>query len=135
MEEQTEVTVEEQEVEQTAILQSQSIDESEQSQVDNTNALLEQIEQQKAELRSFQVDNALKEKGLSSFKSIFDVFAKQEVTVEEQVSAIEQAVYAILMEKAYQPKEVAKQQAYEQAINDGDVKGAIGFKLGKFFGK
>jgi hypothetical protein len=135
MEEQTEVTVEEQEVEQTVILQSQSIDESEQSQVDNTNTLLEQIERQKAELRAFQIDNELREKGLSPFKSIFDVFAKQEVTVDEQVTAIEQAVNAILMEKAYQPKEVAKQQAYEQAINSGDVKGALNFKLSKFFGK
>ncbi|MGE7673073.1 hypothetical protein ACQKMV_05725 [Lysinibacillus sp. NPDC094403] len=134
MEEQTEVTVEEQQVEETANSNS-VVDETEQSQVDNTNALLEQIEQQKAELRSFQVDNALKEKGLTSFKSIFDVFAKQDVTVDEQVTAIEQAVNAILMEKAYQPKEVAKQQAYEQAINDGDVNSAIKFKLSKFFGK
>lgn len=129
MEEQTEVTVEETTNSNTVV------DESEQSQVDNTNALLEQIEQQKAELRAFQVDNALKEKGLSSFKSIFDVFTKQDVTVDEQVTAIEQAVNAILMEKAYQPKEVAKQQAYEQAINDGDVNSAIKFKLSKFFSK
>ncbi len=134
MEEQPEVTVEEQQVGQTTN-DSQSTEESEQSQVDNTNALLEQFEQQKAELRSLQVDNALRDKGLTPFKSIFDVFAKQDVTVDEQVTAIEQAVNAILMEKAYQPKEVAKQQAYEQAINDGDVNAAIKFKLSKFFGK
>jgi|GEM_PF-5370032 len=134
MEEQLEVTVEEQQVGQTTN-DSQSTEESEQSQVDNTQALLEQFEQQKAELRSLQVDNALRDKGLTPFKSIFDVFAKQDVTVDEQVTAIEQAVNVILMEKAYKPKEVAKQQAYEQAINDGDVKGAIGFKLSKLFGK
>lgn len=132
MEEQPEVTVEEQQVGQTTN-DSQSTEESEQSQVDNTQALLEQFEQQKAELRSLQVDNALRDKGLTPFKSIFDVFAKQDVTVDEQVTAIEQAVNAILMEKAYQPKEVAKQQAYEQAINDGDVKSAIKFKLSNFF--
>ncbi|MCT1538430.1 MULTISPECIES: hypothetical protein [Lysinibacillus] len=134
MEEQTEVTVEEQQVDQTTN-DSQSTEESEQSQVDNTQALLEQFEQQKAELRSLQIDNALRDKGLTPFKSIFDVFAKQDVTVGEQVTAIEQAVNVILMEKAYQPKEVAKQQAYEQAINDGDVNSAIKFKLSKFFGK
>lgn len=83
------------------------------------------------------IERELDKRELTPFKKLFEVIDPT-ITQEkllEQVSIIEQAVNEILASKSFQPKETAKQEAYEEAIANGDVQSAIGFKLSKLFGK
>lgn len=92
--------------------------------------LQEQLEEQQVQAEKNNLIATLNAEGLSHFVGLFDLTSN-----EDKVAFLKNAVNQILVANAYQPKQQAQQQAYDQAISDGDVKGAIGFKLSKFFGK
>ncbi|MFM9533727.1 hypothetical protein [Lysinibacillus sp. IITD104] len=92
--------------------------------------LQEEVEVMQEQAEKNNLIATLNAEGLSHFVGLFDL-----TTTEERVAFLKNAVNSILVANAYQPKQQAKQEAYEQAINDGDVNSAIKFKLSKFFGK
>lgn len=67
---------------------------------------------------------------LEIFDGLFDLTSN-----DDKVAFLKNAVNQILVANSYQPKETAKQEAYDTAINNGDVKSAINFKLSRLFGK
>ncbi|HWJ80185.1 MAG TPA: hypothetical protein VNR61_19140 [Niallia sp.] len=73
---------------------------------------------------------SLNKEGLNEFQGLFDL-----ETVEEKVAFLKEVKNQILVSHSYQPKEVAKQEQYTQAIENGDVEKALGFKFSKLFGK
>lgn len=85
--------------------------------------LTEQVEQSKKE--SF--NNLLKNEGLEEFASFFE-----ETDKLKQVEILKGAVDAILIKNSYVPQDKAKQDAYDAAINKGDVQGALAQKLSNF---
>lgn len=73
---------------------------------------------------------SLAEEGLTEFQGLFGI-----TDTNEQVAFIKNAVNQILVKHSYQPKDVAKQEQYTQAIQSKDVESAIGFKFANFFKK
>ncbi|MEK4700275.1 hypothetical protein MKX47_11815 [Solibacillus sp. FSL R7-0668] len=73
---------------------------------------------------------ALAEAELNEFNGLLEI-----TDVNEQVAFIKNAVNQILVKHSYQPSNVAQQEQYTQAINEGNVEKALGFKLANFFKK
>lgn len=70
---------------------------------------------------------ALAEAELNEFNGLLEI-----TDVNEQVAFIKNAVNQILVKHSYQPSNVAQQEQYTQAINEGNVEKALGFKLANF---
>lgn len=92
--------------------------------------LKQHIEELNKEVEKKNLSNLLKENGLGEFTGLFEL-----ETNEERVEFLKKAVNNILVKNSYQPKEVAKQEAYTQAIEQGDVQKALGFKFANLFKK
>lgn len=73
---------------------------------------------------------ALRHEGLDVFDGLFEC-----ETQEDKINFLKNAVNQILVNHSYKPKDVAKQEQYTQAIENGDVQKAIGFKLSNLFKK
>ncbi|MEK5232042.1 hypothetical protein MHB42_09730 [Lysinibacillus sp. FSL K6-0232] len=110
--------------------ETESLEERVAKMQEENQKLLERLEEQQVQAEKNNLIATLNAEGLSHFVGLFDL-----TTTEERVAFLKNAVNSILVANAYQPKQQAKQEAYEQAINDGDVNSAIKFKLSKFFGK
>ncbi|WP_339280944.1 hypothetical protein [Lysinibacillus sp. FSL P2-0066] len=110
--------------------ETESLEERVAKMQEENQKLQEQLEEQQVQAEKNNLIASLNAEGLSQFVGLFDL-----TTTDDKVAFLKNAVNQILVANAYQPKQQAKQEAYEQAINDGDVNGAIKFKLSKFFGK
>lgn len=87
-----------------------------------------------AEQAEIRLNNELSMKNLTPFKSVFSVFENAESTVEDKIKALEVATNELLLQHSYVPTETAKQDAYDAAIQKGDVQGALKTKFAKLFG-
>ena len=96
--------------------------------LDEINTLKQHIEELNKEVEKKNLSNLLKENGLGEFAGLFEL-----ETNEERVEFLKKAVNNILVKNSYQPKEVAKQEQYTQAIEQGDVEKALSFKFANLF--
>jgi len=110
-------------------------------QLDNAQKLAEEILQEREEflqtleksLFDKEKDLVLKENGLEAFAEIINVENSDDLT--KVVAKLTTIINNIKVANAYVPKENATQDAYSQAIQNGDVKNAISFKLSNLFKK
>lgn len=126
----------------------QKVEESKNMSFEERLAQIDDIQQKLKELEEQQIENdkqskknlqdatrlnltlKLQENNLEAFDGLFDLEAN-----EDKVEFLQNAVNQILVKHSYQPKEVAKQEQYTQAMEQGDVQKALGFKFSKLFGK
>ncbi|MFJ8063308.1 hypothetical protein ACIQYS_01570 [Psychrobacillus sp. NPDC096426] len=111
-------------------------------QLDKAKQLAEEILQERQEfLKSLEKDLfakeknlVLKENGLEAFAEVINVDNSEDLT--NVVAKLTKIVNDIKVANSYQPKDSnGTQDAYSQAIQNGDVKNAISFKLSNLFGK
>ena len=94
--------------------------------------MAKQIEADLKAKQSQELNNALNDANLIVFKGFENI---GELPINKQVEFIQKAVNEILIQHSYQPKDVAQQDAYAEALQQGDVKKAIDFKFSRLFGK
>lgn len=93
-------------------------------------ALEESLQKLEKEMKRTNYISLLASEGLDEFQGLFDI-----TDVKDQVAFIKNAVNQTLIKHSYQPKDVAKQEQYQKALEEKDVEGAIGYKLANFFKK
>ena len=127
---------------------NQKVEESKNMSFEDRLAQIDEMQQNWKELEEQQIENEkqskknlqdatrlnltlkLQENNLEAFDGLFDL-----ETNEDKVEFLQNAVNQILVKHSYQPKEVAKQEQYTQAMEQGDVQKALWFKCSKLFGK
>lgn len=97
---------------------------------ESNKTLLEEIQENKKRHAKLQLDFALSREKLDAFIGIEDI---NDMSNDEMVAFLKNAVNEILLQHSYQPKDTAKQDAYDAAIQKGDVQGALKNKFAKFF--
>lgn len=105
--------------------------------LDQTNETMDKLQQdlerREKELFEREMQSSLKGAGLEKFQEIINVKTHEELDiVMTKLTAI---MNEMKIENSYQPTDNAKQDSYTQAIQSGDVKNAINFKLANLFGK
>ena len=110
--------------------ETESLEERVAKMQEENQKLLERLEEQQVQAEKNNLIATLNAEGLSHFVGLFDL-----TTTDDKVAFIKNAVNSILVANSYIPKETAKMEQYNAAIQNGNVKDAIGFKLSRFFGK
>lgn len=91
--------------------------------------LLAELKKQAQENERTAFNMQLKNEGLEMFGELFDTTDKA-----KQIEVLKNAVNQLLVQHSYVPSDMAKQDAYDTAIQNGDVQGALKTKFAKFFG-
>jgi len=95
---------------------------------------LAEIKEMRKDIFDKQVSMTLQENGLEAFAEIINVDNSDDL--KDVVSKLTKIVNDIKVANAYVPKESnGTQDGYSQAIQNGDVKNAISFKLSNIFKK
>lgn len=128
-------TVDEVQQENQEVIEKDQLVESIDSFEEEKEKLINEIDTLKKELQLLNekilqdnLTKSLKKEGLDDFVGLFEL-----QTNEERVVFLKNAVNQILVKNSYQPKEVAKQEAYTQAIEEGNVEKALSFKFANLF--
>lgn len=91
--------------------------------------LLAELKKQAQENERAAFNMQLKNEGLEMFGELFNTTDKA-----KQIEVLKNAVNQLLVQHSYVPSDMAKQDAYDTAIQNGDVQGALKTKFAKFFG-
>lgn len=83
-----------------------------------------------ATLEKLNLTTTLANEGLNEFQGLFEL-----ETTEQKVAFLKEVKNKILVSNSYQPTETTKQDEYSTAIQNNDVKSALGFKFSKLFSK
>lgn len=95
---------------------------------------LAEIKEMKKDIFDKKVSMTLQENGLEAFAEVISVDNSEDLT--KMVAKLTKIVNDIKVSNGYVPKETnGTQDAYSQAIQNGDVKNAIGFKFANLFKK